>query len=144
MPVTLHCKRFPLAGGDVARMWREVVALQPHGDDDVSVSCVSVREITDLQAQYRGRRGATNVLTFSYTDEPKPEPMHDVVLCMAVINREADRRRFMVRDYAALVLAHAFLHVVGLDHERSRAEAQVMARAERTVLARCGFRFTGW
>ncbi|MBI4021821.1 MAG: rRNA maturation RNase YbeY [Candidatus Andersenbacteria bacterium] len=144
MPVTLRCKRFPLAAGEVARLWRAVIQLREHRDEDVTVCCVSVREMTELQARYRGRPGATNVLTFSYTAEPKPEPMHDVALCMAVINREGRRHSFNRRDYAALILAHAFLHAVGLDHERSRQQALAMRQAERFVLTRCGYGYTGW
>jgi probable rRNA maturation factor len=68
---------------------------------------------------------------------------HDVALCLSVAEREAAERQVPVRDYAAVLLVHAFLHACGLDHERSEAEAEKMAEAERSALQRCGFTAVG-
>lgn len=143
MPVTLHCKYFPLSADQVSRVWQEAIRLRQHNDDAVAVGCVSPRESAALNKTYRGRSGATNVLTFSYGAEAGRTPEHDVALCLSVVKTEARQRLVAVEDYAALVLAHAFLHASGLDHA-TQDEARAYARAERTVLARCGFRLLEW
>lgn len=143
MPVTLHCKTFILSAEQVKCLWQTVLSQQQHRDDEIAVRCVARRTSAELNRTYRGRVGATNVLTFSYDAEPHVAPEHDVALCLPLIRAEARQRRAAVADYTALVLSHAFLHACGLDHT-ARGAAQAFARAEREVLERCGFRPLTW
>lgn len=143
MPVTVQCQRFPLTRRRVSRLWREVISLRRYSDDSVAVRCVSERASSGLHKRYQGKRGATNVLTFSYTGAPTRKPTHDVALCLTIVKAEARARGATLADYAALVLAHAFLHATGMDHARAGA-ARTFARAERMVLRRCGFRLAAW
>ena len=69
-------------------------------------------------------------------------PTHDIVLCLAVAEREAEAREMMLRDYAAWLLVHAFLHVTGLDHESSDQAAASTTQAEVAILAAAGYQPT--
>ena len=99
----------------------------------VTVRFVGEREGCRLNAQFRHRDYATNVLTFVY-DEGKTR-VGDVVLCDPVIRREAAAQgKTLAAHYAHLVI-HGMLHLQGHDHERA-ADAAAMEARERTLLAR--------
>jgi len=134
MPVEVQCENFPLLADEVGSIWQEVLRTQEHKDDEVTISCVSEEEVRRLNREYRQVDKATNVLTFSYG-----EGEHDVSLCLAVAEREAKRQSKPVRDYIALLLAHAFLHVAGLDHEESEQAARDMRAKEKLITAAAGF-----
>jgi probable rRNA maturation factor len=103
------------------------------GDALVTVRFVDADEGRSLNAEYRGRDYATNVLTFVY-DEGKMR-VGDVVLCDPVIRREAAAQgKTLAAHYAHLVI-HGMLHLQGHDHERA-ADAAAMEARERTLLAR--------
>lgn len=132
MPVTLHCDTFPLTASDVEKLWQLTRAYRQFPDEEIAVACVSEEKIQSLNNQYRGKDTPTNVLTFSYDTE------HDVAVCSSVIEAEAAQRSVSITDYFALVLVHAFLHVVGMDHEASPAAAIETEAAERAILEQAG------
>ena len=79
---------------------------------------------------------ATNVLTFVYGDAPLEG---DVVVCAPVVAREAREQGKSLEAHYAHLVVHGLLHLQGMDHERSAAEARRMERRERAVLRRLGF-----
>lgn len=124
---------------DGERLWHAVHDHVGHADDDITVRVVDEEESRRLNLQYRKKDTPTNVLTFSYGDAT-----HDVALCMSVAQREANERGVVLRDYVALLLVHAFLHAVGMDHEQSAAAAEAMHAAEQVILKRAGFNAILW
>jgi len=134
MPVSIQCPAdFPVAIDEVTALWQRTQEVRKHGDDVVSVRCVTEEEIQKLNKTYRVKDAPTNVLTFSYDGE------HDVALCIDVAQREADAQNISARDYFALLLTHAFLHVTGMDHERSAEEEITTQQMEQDILSSCGF-----
>ncbi len=99
----------------------------------VTVRFVDAIEGRALNAEYRGKDYATNVLTFVYDDdEPRAG---DIVLCAPVVRKEADAQgKTLLAHYAHLVV-HGMLHLQGFDHERP-ADAAVMEARETAILAR--------
>ena len=86
-----------------------------------------------LNAGYRGKEHATNVLSFRY------DPRHgDVVLCHPVIRREAKAQQKRLHAHYAHLIVHGVLHLRGYDHLRLRDAAR-MERAEIRILRRLGF-----
>jgi len=98
----------------------------------VTVRFVDAIEGRALNAEYRGKDYATNVLTFVYDDdEPRAG---DIVLCAPVVRKEADAQgKTLLAHYAHLVV-HGMLHLQGFDHERP-ADAAVMEARETAILA---------
>ncbi len=104
-------------------------------DANVTVRFVDAIEGRALNAEYRAKDYATNVLTFVYDDEhPRAG---DVVLCAPVVRKEADAQgKPLAAHYAHLVI-HGMLHLQGYDHERV-GDAAAMEARERALLARLG------
>ena len=95
-------------------------------DLTVSLRFVAAREARRLNARYRGRDYATNVLTFVYDDV---EPIAgDIVLCVPVLAREATSQRKTLRAHCAHLVIHGMLHLQGYDHERARDATRMEAR----------------
>jgi len=134
MPVVIQCANdLPVSIEEAALLWQHALTACDATDEHVSVRCVSAAESEQLNTTYRKKIAPTNVLTFSYGDE------HDVALCMEVARSEAKAREVALRDYTALLLVHAYLHALGLDHEESEAVAERTAQLERVVLEQAGF-----
>ena len=101
---------------------------------EVTLRIVGEAEGRRLNATYRNRRYATNVLSFPYG-----KGRGDVVLCHPVIAREARAQGKSVAAHYAHLVLHGLLHLRGYDHEKKR-EAERMASAEIRLLRRLGLR----
>lgn len=116
-------------------------ALGPRiGAVELAVRLVPPAESRRLNRRYRGKDKPTNVLSFPATvsGEVRPRPLGDVVICPAVLRREAREQGKTVRAHWAHLLVHGVLHLVGYDHEADD-EARRMERREIAVLRRLGF-----
>jgi probable rRNA maturation factor len=115
------------------RRWVRAALLD---DATVVVRFVDAIEGRALNAEFRGKDYATNVLTFVYDDEhPRTG---DVVLCAPVVRREAAAQGKPLADHHAHLVIHGMLHLQGFDHER-RADAAAMEARETAILAALGF-----
>ena len=121
-----------LPGRPEVRRWVRAALLD---DATVTVRFVEAIEGRALNAEYRNRDYATNVLTFVYDDESPRAG--DIVLCAPVVRKEADEQgKSLAAHYAHLVI-HGMLHLQGFDHERPTEAAQMEAR-EIAILAKLG------
>jgi probable rRNA maturation factor len=92
-----------------------------------------------LNARYRGRDYATNVLSFPLpAGAPGGGLIGELVICPAVLRREARAQRKLLRAHWAHMVVHGALHLIGYDHQRS-SQAQRMERREIRVLRQLGF-----
>ncbi|MCC6194574.1 MAG: rRNA maturation RNase YbeY [Burkholderiales bacterium] len=105
------------------------------GDATVTVRFVGAIEGRALNALYRGKDYATNVLTFVYDDESPRAG--DVVLCAQVVRKEADAQGKTLAAHYAHLVVHGMLHLQGYDHEQAADAARMEAR-ETAVLAFLG------
>ena len=96
---------------------------------------VGIDEGRALNRDWRGRDYATNVLSF-----PMQEPgyLGDIVICAAVVAREAVEQHKSARAHWAHMVVHGVLHLLGHDHVVD-AEAERMEALERKLLLRLGF-----
>ena len=121
-----------LPGRPQIRRWVRAALLS---DATVTVRFVDAIEGRAINAEFRGKDYATNVLTFVYDDEhPRAG---DVVLCAPVVRREAAAQGKPLADHHAHLVVHGMLHLQGFDHER-RADALVMEARETVILATLG------
>ena len=114
---------------------------------EVSVRFTSDKEVKALNASWRGKDRATNVLSFPMLD-PAELPslaraegeslLGDIVVAHGVCAEEAAAKGISVRDHARHLVVHGMLHLLGYDHERGDAEAEAMEAAERRALAALG------
>ncbi len=115
---------------------------------EVSLLLTDDTEIRALNASYRARDRATNVLSFPGLDltdgqtgespPPGPAVLGDVVISFERLTEEADQQRKDLTDHFAHLLVHGTLHLLGYDH-RHDAEAQAMEGLEASILKTLGF-----
>jgi probable rRNA maturation factor len=101
-------------------------------DATVTLRFVGTREGRALNARFRGKDYATNVLTFVYDGQAALEG--DIVLCAPVLRREAKEQHKALREHCAHLVVHGMLHLQGYDHDHPRA-ARAMERREAAILA---------
>ena len=121
-------------------------ALHALADDvhgELTVRVVDERESAELNSRYRGKEGPTNVLSFAAEAASAPGgadllPFGDVVICAAVVAREAREQGKPLAAHWAHMVVHGALHLQGYDHENAR-DAGIMEARERALLAELGF-----
>ncbi|RIQ15981.1 rRNA maturation RNase YbeY [Bordetella avium] len=104
---------------------------------ELNVRLVGQAEGRRLNADFRGRDYATNVLTFEYGVDPLGTARGDIVICAPVLAREAREQKKSFVDHAAHLTIHGVLHALGYDHIKVR-EAKHMEALETRILARMG------
>jgi probable rRNA maturation factor len=121
-----------------ARTWPKAATLRrwlraaQQGDAAITVRFVGTTEGRTLNAIYRGKDYATNVLTFVY-DEAKPLA-GDIVLCAPVVRREAKAEGKRLSAHCAHLVVHGMLHLQGFDHDTARG-ARAMEARESAILS---------
>ena len=109
---------------------------------ELGVCTVAAAESARLNARFRGRGHATNVLSFPSAPLPPPaaarQPLGELVICPRVLRQEARAQSRPLRAHWAHLVVHGTLHLLGYDHERA-ADAKRMQRREIAVLRRLGF-----
>lgn len=124
------------------RRWLAPVAAEfALADCELAVRVVGEAEGAALNQRWRGRSGATNVLSFPAGSMPElpgqPRHLGDLVLCAPVLRREAAAQGKPEASHWAHLLVHGTLHLLGLDHETA-AEAEAMEALEVRLLATLG------
>jgi probable rRNA maturation factor len=105
-------------------------------DTSVTIRIVDDEEGRLLNATYRGKDYATNVLTFPLTEEP--QLMGDIVICAPVVAKEAGEQGKTLLAHYAHMTVHGVLHLHGYDHEVD-AQADLMEAMETAVMQKLGF-----
>ena len=109
----------------------------------LTIRIVDRAESRSLNARYRKRDRATNVLSFGAAPpDPMPpdlafEHLGDLVLCAPVIADEASEQGKPLTDHWAHLVVHGMLHLRGYDHELAD-DAGRMEGEERRLLATLG------
>jgi probable rRNA maturation factor len=118
---------------------------------ELSLLFISEAEITELNHDYMGKDGPTDVLAFPIDageaelvlhthplnrgpDRSPPDPgdmpllLGDVVICPSIAAGQAAEHAGTVDDELALLVVHGILHVLGHDHHEPEATALMRAR----------------
>jgi len=110
-------------------------------DSEVSVKFTSDEEVRALNAAWRGKDKATNVLSFPMAEESELASaplLGDIVLAHGICAAEAMEKGIPTHTHAAHLVVHGTLHLLGYDHETSDEEAEEMEDVERRALASLG------
>jgi probable rRNA maturation factor len=103
---------------------------------ELSVALVGDEEMTELNERYRGRRGPTDVLSFSLVEGDhaafRGELLGDVVIDVVQAARQAEERGHPLQDELLRLLIHGTLHLLGHDHQEPE-EAREMEACERRL-----------
>jgi probable rRNA maturation factor len=109
---------------------------------EISVTLTGDDQVRALNAEWRGKDKATNVLSFPMTDEPDLRRANvagpqlllgDIVLARGVCEAEAAEKGVSVEQHAAHLLVHGTLHLLGYDHHDDADAADMEAREVRAL-----------
>ncbi|PQO23208.1 rRNA maturation RNase YbeY [Rhodobacteraceae bacterium WD3A24] len=129
------------------------LGLDPDGYEIALLAADDAR-LAELNAAFRGRSGATNVLSWPAHElapatpgaRPAappdgsaewPESLGDIALAFGTCAAEATAQRRRLEDHAAHLVVHGVLHLLGYDHVRD-PDAALMERTETVILAQLG------
>ena len=106
----------------------------------LSVRIVGKERSRSLNARYRHKDKATNVLSFAGAGiAPDGRSfLGELVICAPLVALEARAQRKTLAAHWAHLTIHGVLHLLGFDHERA-TEARKMAAREIQILDRLGF-----
>ncbi|MEM0955655.1 MAG: rRNA maturation RNase YbeY [Pseudomonadota bacterium] len=129
----------PAPDEDDIRAWIAAALTGRKVEAEVSVRLVDEAEMARLNQTYRDKPGSTNVLSFpAALPEDIDHPLlGDIVLCPAVVNREAAEQGKTSAQHWTHMLVHGSLHLLGYDHLEP-GEAETMESLETAILAQLG------
>ena len=108
---------------------------------EVSLVFTDDAAIREINAEWRGKDKATNVLSFPafpVTPGKMPGPMlGDIVIARETLEREAQELEKSFEDHLTHLMVHGFLHLFGYDHIEKH-EAEKMESLETRILAGLG------
>ncbi|GDX27808.1 hypothetical protein LBMAG13_02320 [Actinomycetes bacterium] len=126
------------------------------GGVELSVMFIDEQAMADLNSQYMGKSGPTDVLAFpidatelvisqgpgaithspsqsQYDTSDIPLLLGDVLICPSVAHAQSATHAGTYDDELALLLVHGILHILGHDHE-IEVDAQIMRNRELDIL----------
>jgi probable rRNA maturation factor len=108
-------------------------------EGELSILITGDERIQELNSWYLKRDKPTNVLAFPMTENNSPEPesgmLGDIVVSIDTAGREAADMGISLHDRVFQLLIHGLLHLVGYDHEVSKAEEIKMQDEERRLFS---------
>lgn len=113
----------------------------PTSQQQITVCIVSSEESALLNEKFRGKSGATNVLSFP--DEMfgniTPDSLGDLAICAELVRVEAQRQQKELEAHWAHLVIHGTLHLLGFDHIKNQ-EAALMEALEIRILSDLNFK----
>lgn len=109
---------------------------------ELTLRLVDAAEIRALNQRYRHKDYPTNVLSFP-ADIPIEVALEvsflgDIVLCVSVIQQEANEQNIPLMAHWAHMVVHGVLHLLGYDHVQDQ-DAEAMEKKEIAILEKLGF-----
>lgn len=112
-------------------------------ESELSIVLTNDVEIRKLNADWRKKNTATNVLSFpafQVAVGQRPGPMlGDIVLARETIEREAQDMAIGFSEHLTHLIVHGMLHLLGYDHEND-TDAEQMETLETEILAQLGIK----
>ncbi|SFR44313.1 probable rRNA maturation factor [Yoonia tamlensis] len=118
---------------------------------EISLLACDDARIAALNADFRGKPAATNVLSWPSDERgadvdgdppvapelPMDAELGDIAIAFDTCTREAQEAGKSMVDHTLHLLVHGTLHLLGYDHERDK-DATVMERLEVAILGKLG------
>lgn len=119
--------------------WVDSAILPFQSEAELTVRIVDAAESQQLNADYRGKDYATNVLSFPFQCPPGIELtlLGDLIICAPVVAREAAEQQKSLHAHWAHMVVHGSLHLLGFDHINDD-DAEQMEAEEVTILQQLG------
>ena len=118
---------------------------------EISVTFVDNEQIRELNAEYRNKDSATDVLSFplgedgiyDMNNETGAYLLGDIVISIPKAIEQAEMYGHSLRREIGFLTVHSMLHLLGYDHENEGMEAVRMREKEEQVLNKLGLKRDG-
>ncbi len=91
-------------------------------DRDIEVIITNNSEISKLNTTHRGKKSATDVLSFPIDEVVPNMPLGSIVISADYIQNGAKEFGHTINDELALLFVHGLLHLLGYNHEKDNGE----------------------
>ena len=85
-----------------------------------------------INLQFRGKDKPTDVLSFESQDA---HTLGELIFCLPVLKKQAKEHKQSLQDELTLMIIHGILHLLGYDHEASKAEDALMFQIQEYCFA---------
>ena len=105
----------------------------------LSVILCDNKYIHKINKEYRKKDKPTDVISFSYRENPFPEiefipePLGDIYISLEKAEGDAFNYGIDFLDEVRKLLIHGVLHLIGYDHERSKEDEKIMKDKEDEI-----------
>lgn len=120
--------------------WAAAAVGNHRQEAEISLLIVDEEEGAELNRQWRGKEGPTNVLSFP-SDLPAELDLSllgDLIICVPVVERESIEQEKSLNSHWAHMIVHGTLHLLGYDHIEDQ-EAKEMESLETEILGQLGY-----
>lgn len=141
-----HVKNSDLysANEDAIQTWAETTLshLKKHKNHHYELSVILVNNelSAQLNYQFRGKKNATNILSFNYDTNNESGKAHlgELVVCLQLVEKEANELNITPKEHWAHLIIHGILHLLGYDHVNEQ-ETETMESLEIAILSKLGY-----
>ena len=115
-------------------------ALVNNGDKTVELGLylITAKRSQELNKQCRQKDKPTDVLSFPLDEHGLEKygimPLGDIFICLEVAQQQADEMNIPLDQELARLAVHGLLHLLGYDHELSRADEKKMIDLQEKIL----------
>jgi probable rRNA maturation factor len=140
LQIAVDAEQHSLPARQQFRQWVEQALQGRYRSAEMTIRLVEAAESAQLNETYRHKPGPTNVLSFPFeADVPLRVPLlGDLVICAAVVAREAQQQGKSLESHWAHMVIHGTLHLIGFDH-LTTDEAQAMEGQEIDIMQQLGY-----
>ena len=138
--IQMACPSEDAPDEDSIKRWASAAIRDERDISELNLRIVDEIESAEFNQQYRGKSGATNILSFPF-DAVTPEPLPilgDLVICAPVVNREAAEQHKTLPAHWAHIIVHGVLHLLGYDHIDDN-DAEQMEALETAIMLKLDF-----
>ncbi len=111
-----------------------------NGDKTVELGLylITAKRSQELNKQCRQKDKPTDVLSFPLDEHGLEKygimPLGDIFICLEVAQQQADEMNIPLDQELARLAVHGLLHLLGYDHELSRADEKKMIDLQEKIL----------
>ncbi|WP_342511285.1 rRNA maturation RNase YbeY [Sporosarcina sp. FSL K6-1522] len=117
-------------------------------ETEISITFMTDEDIREVNAEYRGKDSATDVISFALeevteeevlivAEEGMPVVLGDIIISVETAKRQAEEYGHDYTREVGFLALHGFLHLLGYDHMTEEDELKMFGR-QKDILASFG------
>ncbi len=134
-------QKFRLCEKKISKFCENILFSEEKAEFSLSLVLIDDTEMRRINHHYRQKDKTTNVLSFPFLDGAEPalanlpiQELGDIFISLDTARNEAKEYGVSLSHRLCWLIIHGFLHLCGMDHERSQKEAEIMSAREQILL----------